>query len=639
MLPKCFYKMGGETSPIIRRKLYSDKYPNGIDVSNRGAFSVSDTLEFIITVPRHLGAAGVVLRIAADGEDYFDIPFEEFDSNAEEVIYTLKLLLNDLCKNKDGGLYYYEFLFLRGWHTLFTDSINNVDFDLKECNSNRFRLLIHSSDFKTPDWFKQKAMYHIFVDRYAKSKSNIRVRDDAEINQDWYNGIPQFAEFPGAFVKNNMFFGGTLDGIVEKLPEIQSLGIGTIYLSPVFEAYSNHKYDTGNYEKVDEMFGGEAAFDRLIVEAKKYGIKIILDGVFNHTGDNSKYFNRYGKYNELGAYQSLDSEFYDWYTFKDYPTSYDCWWNIEILPRLNSDNEKCREYLAGKSGIGASYVKRSIGGWRLDVADELSDVFLEKFRQSVKDVSEDAIIIGEVWENAADKIAYGKRRHYFNGKQLDSVMNYPLRNGILDFVMHEDAESLYNVLVELYSSYPKCVCDCLMNLLGTHDTERVLTVLADAGTDMMTNQELSTFKMSEEQYNIARRRLMLASVIQYTVYGVPSLFYGDEAGIQGGRDPFCRMPYPWGREDKCLLEHYRKLGTIRSNENVFNGGDFEITNLANGFIAYERLKDDARVLIVANSSSISHSLSLDGEWIDLMSGVKYCNEVEVAPITALILKK
>lgn len=639
MLPKCLYNVGDGKLLTISKKMYSDEHPQGIDASHRGAFAVSDTIEFSITVPRLLGAAGVVLRIAADGEDYFDIPCEEQVSNFDETIYTLKLVLSDLCKNKDGGLYYYEFLFLRGWHTLFTDSVNNVDFDLRESNANRFRLLIHRSDFKTPDWFKQKIMYHIFVDRYAKGTNDIYIRDDAELNSDWNNGIPQFAEYPGAFVKNNMFFGGTLYGICDKLGELNALGVGTLYLSPIFEAYSNHKYDTGNYENIDAMFGGDSAFDRLVSEAEKYGIKIILDGVFNHTGDDSKYFNRYSKYDSIGAYQSRESEYYDWFTFKEHPNSYDCWWNIEILPRLNSDNDKCREYFAGKSGIGASYVKRLTGGWRLDVADELSERFLEEFRQSVKTVSEDAIIIGEVWENAADKISYGKRRHYFNGKQLDSVMNYPLRNGIIDFVMHEDSESLYNVLVELYSSYPKCVCDCLMNLLGTHDTERILTVLADAGTDMMTNQELSTFKLNDEQYHIARRRLMLASVIQYTVYGVPSLFYGDEAGIQGGHDPFCRMPYPWGKEDKCLLEHYRKLGTIRSNESVFNGGDFEITNLANGFIAYERLKDDARVLIVANSSSISHSLSLDGEWIDLMSGVKYCNKVEVAPITALILKK
>ena len=619
--------------------MYSDEYPLGIDASHRGAFSVSDTIEFIITVPRCLGAAGVVLRIAADGEDYFDVPCEEFAGNSEENVYTLKLVLSDLCKNKDGGLYYYEFLFLRGWHTLFTDSVNNVDFDLRESNANRFRLLIHSSDFKTPDWFKQKIMYHIFVDRYAKGRRDVCVRDDVEINSDWDNGIPQFAEYPGAFVKNNMFFGGTLDGICDKLDEIAALGVGTIYLSPIFEAYSNHKYDTGNYEKVDDMFGGDAAFERLVAETAKYGIKVILDGVFNHTGDDSKYFNRYGRYDEIGAYQSCASEYYDWFTFKEHPNSYDCWWNIEILPRLNSDNVRCREYLAGTEGIGASYVKKSTGGWRLDVADELSDRFLEEFRDSVKSISEDAIIIGEVWENAADKIAYGKRRHYFNGKQLDSVMNYPLRNGILDFVMHEDATSLYNVLTELYSSYPKCVCDCLMNLLGTHDTERILTVLADAGTDMMTNQELSTFKLSEEQYSIARRRLMLASVVQYTVYGVPSLFYGDEVGIQGGHDPFCRMPYPWGREDKKLLEHYRKLGTIRANENAFNGGDFEVINVDDGFIAYERLKDGECIMIVANSSSLPHQICIDGEWTDLMSGVTYCNNVEVAAVSALILKK
>lgn len=616
------------------------KYANGEDASEKGAFSLNTKLEFFVECPRQFGVSAVVLRINKDGEASRDFSFEFYTMESDVDKYKTVLYLDETLCNAHDGLFYYEILFLRGYDTLFTNSINNVDFELKEESSNKFRLLVHRPEYKTPEWFHGGTMYQIFTDRFFCGKGDVGVRNDIVFNADWENGVKQYAEYPGAPVANNEFFGGNLWGIAEKLEYIKSLGITTIYLNPIFEAYSNHKYDTGDFMKVDAMFGGDAALETLINRCKELDIKIILDGVFNHTGSDSLYFNRYGKYNSLGAYQSRMSEYSDWYLFKDFPNSYECWWNIEILPKLNLNCLACRDFLCNRGGVAEKYMKMGIGGWRLDVADELSDDFLDILRDTVKDSSNgEGIIIGEVWENAADKIAYERRRRYFRGKQLDSVMNYPLRNGIIDFVTSGNDELLYNVLVEIYSSYPETVCHALMNPLGTHDTERILSVLGDTEIFELTNEELSTHKMSPMQREIAVLRLKIASILQYTVFGVPSLYYGDEVGTEGGHDPFCRQPYPWKHENFDLLKHYQKLGKMRREHTAFKNGTFKIVSHKKGFISYERCDENETILVMANVGNVKEICKLNYEVADLFTNEKYKEQITVLPNTAVVLKR
>ncbi len=613
------------------------KTVNGRDASKRGSFPCGTNIEFTVEVPRVLGASAVVLRIAEDGKSDIDMPLS-FVSTADGVdSYTLMLDTAALCPQKENGLFYYEFLFLRGMNTLFTDTCNYVDFSLKEHSAGRFLLLIYTSDYKTPEWFKGRTMYHIFVDRFCRGEGEIGQRDDIIMNEDWENGIPQFAKKQGDPLPNNMFFGGNLWGVAEKLDYLKSLGVGVIYLSPIFTAYSNHKYDTGDYLSVDPMFGGDAAFENLIKKAKEKDIYIILDGVFNHTGDDSLYFDRYGRYGNVGAYSNPASPYRNWFRFKEYPNKYESWWGIDIMPRLNHTVESCRKFFTGKDGVAHKYIKMGIGGWRLDVADELSDEFLDEWRETVKKSSNgEGIIIGEVWENAAEKIAYSSRRRYFRGKQLDSVMNYPVRNGILSFLVDKDAAFLADVLKSIYASYPKCACDSLMNLLGTHDTERILTLLGEGHNDLscVSNTELSTRVLSEADRKRAVSMLMLASAIQYTVYGVPSLFYGDEAGIEGYHDPFCRKTYPWGRECDELVEHYRKLGRIREEHGVFADGDFTVDYAEGGVIAYTRANDDERISIIINVNEFEVAYE-HVAGINLLTDEKYRGTL--APMSAYIL--
>ena len=491
MLPKLYF----DTDTACDVQIH--KFVGDNDVSHLGAFAHGTVINIEITVSRRIGASGAVLRLCRDGGRDFDTPLDFCRSDNLSDVYCISLDTAELCGNSGDGLFYYEFLLLRGTHTLFTDTYNNKDFFLEEKPGFRFRLLVYEKDFATPDKFGSGVMYQIFTDRFFKGESDaakaISIKEGAIINPDWERGVPQYAEYPGAPLKNNMFFGGNLYGVVEKLDYLKSLGVTYIYLCPIFEAYSNHKYDTGNYERVDSMFGGDEALDLLICEARERGIGIILDGVFNHTGDDSIYFNKYGRWGDGGAYLDSASPYRSWYHFRNYPCDYESWWGIDILPKLNHENESCRSYFTGKDGIIQKYLKKGIAGWRLDVADELPDEFLDELRASAKEIDEEAVIIGEVWENAADKVAYGKRRRYFRGRQLDSVMNYPLKNAIVYFCMWGDGETLYNTLTEIYASYPTCVSHKLMNLLGTHDTERILTVLGrDEEDEFLDNRQKAT---------------------------------------------------------------------------------------------------------------------------------------------------
>jgi glycosidase len=378
------------------------------------------------------------------------------------------------------------------------------------------------------------------------------------------------------------------------------------------------------------MFGGDEAFSSLIKECDRRGIKIILDGVFNHTGDDSRYFDKYGKYGKIGAYTNESSEYRDWFSFKKYPGEYESWWGIDILPKLDHSNPDCRNYFVGDGGIVQKYGKMGIGGWRLDVADELPNEFLDDLRTNLRAVNPDGIVIGEVWENASDKISYGKRRRYFGGRQLDSVMNYPFRSALIEYLRYGDAQILADTLLDIYSSYPKQVSDALMNVLGTHDTERIITIIStilydDLSAENYTNDELAVLRLNEVQRSRAKELLKLAVCLQYTVYGIPSVFYGDETGLEGYHDPFCRRTYPWHDQDAELIEFYRKLGDIRSKHSAFEDGVFSLLSSQGGVISFERKNEAERIIIAANRGDAPSIYSLDGKYYDMLSDKEYGN--------------
>ncbi len=462
-------------------------------------------------------------------------------------------------------------------------------------------------------------IYHIFVDRFAKG-GDVPLKPTAVLNPDWDNGIPQFAPYNGAPLKNNMFFGGTLWGIIEKLPYIASLGVSTIYVSPVFESPSNHKYDTADYMHVDAMFGSDEALCALIKEAKRRNIGIILDGVFNHTGADSLYFNKFGTYNTVGACQSKASPYYAWYDFQSYPDTYTCWWGIDILPRIHPDVPSCGDFFTKRDGVIRHYARMGIQGFRLDVADELSDSFLAKIKHALKDEVPDAVLYGEVWEDASNKIAYSTRKSYFLGKELDGVMNYPVRDGLIAYFAAGDTSKLAYALREVTEHAPARILHAQMNLLGTHDTERILTTLGGKPRGQRSNAELSVATMTKDELAVGKTRLKMAYTVLATLPGVPSVFYGDEVGMQGYHDPFNRRPFPWGREDTELLRHYRKIGRIRRLHEVYRQGGFRLLSLTQASLIFMRFDATDAYVTVINRTDRKKEYTFTSPAVNLLNG-------------------
>ncbi len=500
-----------------------------------------------------------------------------------------------------------------------------------------WQITVFEEDYRTPDWMKGGVMYQIFPDRFCKSGEG-SVPPHKRLRSDW-GGCPSYLPDEYGKIHNNDFFGGNLRGVIEKLDYLESLHVSTVYFNPIFEAYSNHRYDTGDYLRIDPLLGTLKDFDELIEKAACRGIKIVLDGVFNHTGDDSRYFNKYGRYDSLGAYQSPASPYAKWYRFHEFPTSYDSWWGIETLPAVNECDEGFRNFICGEGGVLKYWLARGIGGYRLDVADELPDSFLELLRTSVKEENPDAVIIGEVWEDASNKIAYGERRKYLQGKELDSVMNYPLKDGILNFMLSGSCDQLRETIFMLLDNYPKETLDVLMNVLSTHDTPRILTVLG--GKHCRTKREMAETQLTDAEKLLAKERLKAAALLEYTLFGVPCIYYGDEAGMEGYGDPFCRRCFPWDGMDEELVEYFRLLGEIRTQRfhGILTDGGYREVFADVSCLVFERRKDDRAIYVFCNLSSSEYRIRFDGSFTEQLTGKVYENSFTVPPYSYGILAK
>ena len=543
-------------------------------------------------MPRSFSCCKVTLVFHKDGEEnqYRDLFWCGMNGDSEEWW--------DINLSFGTGLYFYHFTyetpFGKGNIFLHSAGCGEIAPEGKE-----WQLTVYDKNYHTPDWIKGGIMYQIFPDRFYKGTGNIKNVPDDRIIHESITDIPVWKPNEQGKILNNDYYGGNLKGIEEKLPYIASLGVNVIYLNPIFEAHSNHRYNTADYSKIDPLLGDEMDFRELCKKADEYGIKIILDGVFSHTGSDSIYFNREQRYNSIGAYNSEASPYKDWFTFEE-NGKYKSWWGIDTLPETNEDNESYIRYIAGKNGIAKKWLDAGAYGYRLDVADELPDKFLDEFCKSVKSLNEEYVVIGEVWEDATNKFSHGGRRKYLLGEQLDSVMNYPFASAILTFMRYGVAESFMESIVTICENYPKTALDCLMNHIGTHDTCRVLNRLATMGCYESSHLERYKGGLSDEQKEWGKTLLKLVASMQFTLPGVPCIYYGDEAGTDGGEDPFNRGCYPWGREDEELIEHYRFLGRLRKEHKVFADGEFVPVSAALGCVAYARKNAEESVLTVAN---------------------------------------
>ena len=502
------------------------------------------------------------------------------------------------------------------WYRFELDTELGIFFKRKG-ESEDYQLTVYSKTFRTPSALKGGTIYHIFVDRFCKGEDLGVVPHG--VQKEW-NEPPTLRDPDGVYRAND-FYGGNLQGIIDKLDYLESLRVSAIYLSPIFESSSNHRYDTGDYLKIDPLLGTEDKFRELVERAAERGISVILDGVFNHTGADSRYFNKFGRYDSVGAYQSKDSKYYDWYRFYDWPDGYDSWWGVTVCPTVNKDAEGWRKLVLHKGGVIKKWTAMGVKGWRLDVVDELPEKTVRDIRRAIKSVDPDATVIGEVWEDASNKISYGKRRHYLLGGELDGVMNYPFKEAILAYAKGGDAAAFCDTVKVICNHYPKSALDCCMTLIGTHDTVRALNALADFDASAMTKEERAHVRLDGAILDEAKARVRVAATLQFMLPGIPSIYYGDEIAMQGYEDPLNRMPMAWDDADEETLAFYRRLAAVRASHKPQVTGDIDLF-VKDGLLILVRTARVKQLTVVANNSGESKPLGEYADSVDLLTGKK-----------------
>ena len=434
----------------------------------------------------------------------------------------------------------------------------------------------------TPDWVKNAVFYQIFPDRFAWSP-----KVEKPSNFEPWDSEPTVHGFKG----------GDLMGVVEKLDYLQDLGINAIYFNPIFQSASNHRYHTHDYYQVDPLLGGNEAFKLLVEEAHKRDIKIVLDGVFNHA---SRGFFQFNHIMEVGK----DSPYVDWFHIHDYPLNafegkpnYECWWGLPALPKLNTDNPQVRRYIFD---IARYWIEQGADGWRLDVPFEIDDdEFWREFRDVVKTANPEAYIVGEIPCEA---------QRWMAGDQFDAVMNYQITHAALGFFGGKQidyelasgmmglgeaekytAEDFAKRTEELLQIYPYEFALAQMNLLDSHDMPRFLSLVSG---------------------NV--KRLALAYLFILTYPGAPSIYYGDEIGLTGGKDPECRKTFPWDENEwnTDLRDQLKSYIALRNANPVLRTGAYKVIYAHDGVIAYTRKNEEQTMLVILNANDSPKTVTI-----------------------------
>ena len=600
-----------------------------------GAIAAGTPLRLCVCIPANYDCSGVTLILHEDGKEATFTSFapcgELYGADAWEATLTIP----------SPGLYFYHF----SYNTPFGEGsiyLQGAGCGVFSPSGAEWQLTVYDAALTTPEWPKGGILYQVFPDRFCKGAGDVQNVPADRIMHRSTDEKPEWRPDGEGKIRNNDYYGGNLAGITEKLDYLTSLGVTMLYLNPIFEAHESHRYNTADYTKIDPLLGSEADFKTLCAEAKKRGIRVILDGVFSHTGADSVYFNREKRYGEGGAFNDENSPYRPWYTFTP-DGKYKAWWGIDTLPEVNEDDPSYIDFICGEDGIAAKWLRAGASGWRLDVADELPDGFLDALCARVKAESPDYLVLGEVWEDASNKISHGGRRRYLLGKQLDSVMNYPFANAILDFLLTGSAEEFTETVLTICEHYPKPILDCLMNHIGTHDTARILTRLTRPDLASKPRAVQAQYRITEEEKERGVRLLKEATVLQYTLPGFPSIYYGDEAGMSGGSDPFNRAFFPWGHEDADLTDWYRRLGKLRRRLSCLADGTFRSYSAMLSCVAYVRENATEKLFVISNRNENDITYNLPAEFQngrELLTDASVCYDVPVPACgSALVYKR
>jgi len=521
-----------------------------------------------------------------------------------------------------------------------------------------FQLTVYDPAFQTPDWMQNAVVYQVFPDRFRNgTTANDVVSGTHFIYGNAAGGLtypawnsqvinPRDPASPYANRWSEDFYGGDLSGLTSKLDYLQSIGVTAIYLNPIFLSPSNHKYDTTSFEQVDAHLGGNPALAALLAAAQARGMHVILDGVFNHTSSDSVYFDKYSRYPTLGAYESQASPYYDWYTFSNWPTQYNCWWGYDTLPTLRSGQSAVRTYIySGTNAIATRWVISGTAGWRLDVGGDIdpgltrdpANGYWEGFRQAVKGADADAVIIGEEWGDATP---------WLLGGEWDAVMNYRFRSAALSFLRDRHFEDNDNNagssggvldpvkpsqldawLHSIQEDYPLAAWQAMMNLAGSHDTNRVRFVLSKnqiADDDTHTPYNPAT----DYDANTVDGYQKLLALLQFTVPGAPTVYYGDEVGLDSPGywannkwedDPYNRAPFPWAdtpgyySQRPAVAAHYARLGQARAAHPALRTGDFRtlLTDDTHMVYAYGRKQGADAAVVILNRDATAQTVTVN----------------------------
>ncbi|MBE7048153.1 MAG: glycoside hydrolase family 13 protein [Ruminococcaceae bacterium] len=535
----------------------------------------------------------VLFLLAKDGQAYETYSMTKGERVEEYQVYHVAVQM------KEAGLYFYSFCigFPDGeWHIL-RDAWNRPCYT----GGQPWQVTCYHTEWEAPTAFYGKTMYQILPDRfYGLGQCDVKNKlTPFYVHQD-LTELPVYQPNQEGKILNNDFYGGNLAGIKAKLSYLHNLGVRILYLNPIFLAYSNHRYDTADYMEIDPMLGTQEDFISLCEEAHSLGIKIILDGVFSHTGSDSRYFDKKNRFGG-GAYHDPQSVYRSWYEFQSYPHAYTAWWGIDTLPCVCEENPDFMKYiLYDENSVVRHWLNLGADGWRLDVADELPDGFLQALYTVVKETKKESLVIGEVWEDASNKISYGKRRPYLQGACLDSVMNYVWREAIIGFVRGDiKGCDFHERIMTLWEHYPSWSIHSMMNILSTHDTPRILTALSPKDLPA-TKEERSICRLWGDERMVAKNRLSAAVFLQFTLPGCPTIYYGDEIGMEGYEDPFNRCYMGDMEGDKDIRELYVSLARLRNESRTLQQGQ-----LCHGFFeesvyGFYRVGEDETILCLVN---------------------------------------
>ena len=576
-----------------------------------GALRQGQPVRINLFVPQEMGVQEPRLRLWRDAHEPRYYTMEKIEPLNGSDRFTVEFSL------PFTGLYFYYFDLWKDYAKVFRDSDGNGY--LSREDGPAWQLTVYDQDFTTPAFLRGGVLYQIFPDRFYEGVKNKPLPYADRIYRANKTHEPYFWPNESKEGYLNMdYFGGDLEGVRQKLPYLKELGVTCIYFNPIFEAHANHRYNTADYRKIDPFLGTNEDFAKLCAEAKEAGIAIILDGVFSHTGADSLYFNKESRYGSGGAYHDPNSPYRSWYDFSpNYACGYRSWWGFDTLPEVNENDPSYREFICGEGGVIDYWMSMGASGFRLDVADELPDDFIEDIRKAVKRHGQDKYLLGEVWEDATNKWSYGVRRTYLLGQGLDAVMNYPFRNAVLNFVKGASGQETAAQIMSICENYPAPALHTLMNFISTHDTERAITYLAGESSEGHDRYWQSGRRLNMQQYEYGIVLLRMAYAMIFTLPGVPCIYYGDEVAMQGYRDPFNRGYFDWDSKEERVRSILRQLAQLRRNSDAFAEGSLEMLEVQQDFLHYRRTGPTEVADVFINRSAHSRLCQVQGKYLEV----------------------